>query len=66
MKDYYDKSSPRFSYDGLKELLSKCFKDVKIVPPGGKILPFLRVSRKAPHFLNRLFGRDFLWRAVKG
>lgn len=54
-----------FSYRQLHNLLSKYFTDIHIVPLGGKILPFLKVSRKTPYVLNRLFGRDLLWKAVK-
>ncbi len=54
-----------FSYDRLKKLLTQYFGDILIVPLGGKILPFLKVSKHTPDFLNRLFARDLLWKAVK-
>jgi 2-polyprenyl-3-methyl-5-hydroxy-6-metoxy-1,4-benzoquinol methylase len=54
-----------FSYKQLLSLLSKYFRDIQIVPLGGKILPFLKVSKKTPDYLNRLFGRDLLWKCIK-
>ncbi len=54
-----------FSHDKLKKLLTRYFEDILIVPIGGKILPFLKVSKHTPNFLNRLFARDLLWKAVK-
>ncbi len=54
-----------FSCDKLNKLLAEYFRDILIIPLGGKILPFLKVSRKTPGFLNRLFARDLLWRAIK-
>ena len=54
-----------FSYDKLKKLLTQYFEDILIVPLGGKILPFLKVSKYTPDFLNRLFARDLLWKAIK-
>ncbi|GBE05970.1 MAG TPA: class I SAM-dependent methyltransferase [Nitrospirae bacterium] len=54
-----------FSHDKLKKLLARYFKDIRIAPIGGKILPFLKVSKYTPGYLNRLFGRDLLWKAVK-
>jgi 2-polyprenyl-3-methyl-5-hydroxy-6-metoxy-1,4-benzoquinol methylase len=55
-----------FSYRQLCSILSKFFRDIHIVPLGGKILPFWKVSGKSPYILNKIFGRDLLWRAVKG
>jgi SAM-dependent methyltransferase len=55
----------RFSHDKLKNLLSLYFKDILIVPLGGKILPFLKVTRMTPDSLNRLFGRDLLFKTIK-
>ncbi|MCK5160635.1 MAG: class I SAM-dependent methyltransferase, partial [Candidatus Aureabacteria bacterium] len=54
-----------FSYLQLENLLSNFFVDVQILPLTGRILPFLKVSEKTPHTLNRLFARDLLWKAVK-
>jgi len=54
-----------FSYDKLHSLLSSYFGNVYIFTIGGKILPFLRVSKRTPKALNRLFGRDLLWKAKK-
>jgi 2-polyprenyl-3-methyl-5-hydroxy-6-metoxy-1,4-benzoquinol methylase len=54
-----------FSHDKLKKLLARYFRNISIVPIGGKILPILKVSRHTPHFLNRKFARDLLWRAAK-
>jgi 2-polyprenyl-3-methyl-5-hydroxy-6-metoxy-1,4-benzoquinol methylase len=54
-----------FSYSSLEETLSQLFSNVEIVPIQGKILPFLKVSPAMPNFLNRLFAKDLLWRAVK-
>jgi SAM-dependent methyltransferase len=54
-----------FSYDKLEKLLTPYYKDILIVPLGGKILPFLKVSKYTPDFFNRLFARDLLWKAVK-
>ncbi|MDH4029088.1 MAG: class I SAM-dependent methyltransferase [Nitrospirota bacterium] len=54
-----------FSHDKLKKLLDNYFRDIVIVPLGGKILPFLRVSTHTPDSLNRLFARDLLWKSVK-
>ena len=55
----------QFSCDKLKNSLSKYFSDIEIIPLQGKILPFLKVSRATPAFLNRLFAKDLLWRAVR-
>lgn len=54
-----------FSYDKLYDLLSQHFTDIEIIPLEGKIFPFLKVSPYTPKVLNRLFGRDLLWKAVK-
>ena len=54
-----------FSYNKIKKLLMKFFKDIKIIPLGGKILPFLRVSPKTPDKINRLFARDLLFKCKK-
>ncbi len=54
-----------FSFEKLKRMLERHFREVHIVPIGGKILPFLKVSKHMPCSLNRLFARDLLWKAVK-
>ena len=53
----------QFSYEKLKNLLSKRFVSVEIFPLQGKILPFLPVSPAFPKRLNCLFAKDLLWRA---
>ncbi len=54
----------QFSESKLRCLLLKTFKEVEIIPIQGKILPFLKVSPSMPFFLNRLFAKDLLWRAI--
>ncbi len=53
----------QFSVGKLQNILLKTFKEAEVIPIQGKILPFLRVSSKSPAALNRLFGKDLLWRA---
>lgn len=52
----------QFSYNILAKTLGERFDKVEIIPIEGKILPFLKVSSSTPNQLNRLFGRDLLWR----
>jgi len=54
-----------FSVSSLRQKLLKHFKEVEIVPIGGKILPFWSVTESSPRQLNALFGKDLLWKAVK-
>lgn len=54
-----------FSYQQLNRMLSRRYASVEIIPIQGKVLPFLRVSPSLPPFLNRLFAKDLLWRAIK-
>jgi SAM-dependent methyltransferase len=51
-----------FSFRILSRILDVYFENIEIIPLGGKILPFLKVSRNTPIGLNRLFGRDLLFR----
>lgn len=53
----------QFSYNSLAKTLGERFNTIEIVPIEGKILPFLKVSPSTPRQLNRLFGRDLLWRS---
>lgn len=54
----------QFSEKKLRSLLLKTFETAEIIPIQGKILPFLKVSPAMPFFLNRLFAKDLLWRAI--
>ena len=54
-----------FSHQKLHNILSHAFTKIEIVPLEGKILPFLKVSQYTTPLLNRLFGRDLLWKAIK-
>ncbi len=54
-----------FSYLKLHQILASQYKRVEIVPIQGKILPFLPVSPVFPKSINKLFARDFLWKAEK-
>jgi SAM-dependent methyltransferase len=55
----------QFSCHNLQKVLDPFVSDLEIVPLKGKILPFLPVSPFLPNFLNRLFAKDLLWRALK-
>jgi len=55
----------QFSYQKLEKLLGDYFCDIEIIPLGGKVLPFLKVSETLPTGLSRLFAKDLLWRARK-
>ena len=54
----------QFSHSKLESMLSKRFGSVEIIPLQGKVLPFLSVSPVLPKSVNRLFGKDLLWRAT--
>ncbi len=54
----------QFSYGRLEATLAERFKEIEIIPIQGKILPLVPVSPKTPFFLNRLFGKDLLWKSV--
>lgn len=54
-----------FSRGKLKTLLSEHFRDVSLVPVGGRILPGLRMSRRTPYPIGILLARNLLWRSVK-
>ncbi|MDO8282664.1 MAG: class I SAM-dependent methyltransferase [Thermodesulfovibrionia bacterium] len=54
-----------FYPEKLRKLLTPYFRDILIIPLGGKILPFLKVSKNTPCSLNMLFGRDLLFKAIK-
>lgn len=55
----------QFSWGSLHQMLEPQFSEIQVVPLQGKILPFWRVSERAPFFLQRVFSKDFLWRCEK-
>lgn len=50
-----------FSCTKLEKLLGTLFTEIKIIPLGGKVAPFLPISPNLPQSLNRLFAKDLLW-----
>ena len=54
-----------FSRKRLRLMLSEYFKDVSLVPVGGRILPGLPMSGRIPYPVGILFARNLLWRSVK-
>jgi len=54
-----------FSRKRLRLLLTAHFRDVSLVPVGGRILPGLPMSRRIPYPLGIFLARNLLWRSVK-
>lgn len=55
----------QFSWAKLERVLGSHFRDVEIVPIGGKVIPFFPVSPRAPKIIGRLFAKDLLWKAIR-
>jgi 2-polyprenyl-3-methyl-5-hydroxy-6-metoxy-1,4-benzoquinol methylase len=53
----------RFSSLTLQSKLSPFFSDIEITPIQGAILPYVPVTQKWPRAIQRLFGKDLLWRS---